>query len=148
MARATSSLPVPRSPRSRTVTSVSATRLMRSATGPKDARCLAVRMSCTTRNAGELVAAPLGLRSLSVMGSPPRRQRRSLVAPFIWRQQGGCHERSRATDAGLLDLVQQCLIAHPEDLGGFAAVPVDLPQCLFDGYALSFHRSRLRNRGQ
>src|SRR6266567_4461193 len=51
-----------------------------------------------------------------------------------------------ARDPAFLDLVQQRLVTHAEDLCGLAAVPMHLPQRLFDRGALRPHRSRLRDR--
>src|SRR5215831_13421886 len=55
---------------------------------------------------------------------------------------------SGAGDAALFDLVQQRLVADAKDLRRLAAIPVHLPQRLFDRGALGLHRCRLGHRGQ
>src|SRR5687768_3963296 len=55
---------------------------------------------------------------------------------------------SSSADPALLDLVQQGLVAHAENLRGLAAIPVHLPERLLDRRALGFHRRRLCDRSQ
>src|SRR5216110_2257677 len=43
-------------------------------------------------------------------------------------------------DAALLDLVEQCLVAHAELLGGSPPVPMHVAERLFDDRALRFQR--------
>ena len=144
MARATSALPVPRSPRRRTGTSVSATRPMTSATGPKEARPRALgRVPCRTRNVGPLTPIPRG--SCSVISVSAMWERRS---PFLQSSKRGATRRSCPADARLLDLVEQRLVADAEDLRGLPAVPVHLPERVLDCGAFRFHRRGLGDRGQ
>ena len=50
-------------------------------------------------------------------------------------------EASVAADSTLLDLVQQRLVAHTQELSSLAAVPVHLPQRIRDHDAFSRERS-------